>query len=224
MNKTILSYIFIALSIIFLFWSIFKTEETRKNNHKDTKIIILHFIDLVLIIINMVVIGNVLLSKQSTTSSVMPIYMIHMAGSSIKDFGLMIAIAIPLIIICYPLWKKISKKLRSSGLSIINIFEMIILSYVIYKILTRLMYMDDETKKYILFVIVLLFIDQIWKINSFWGLIITITIILLSVLFALFYNFMECSNLLFPIKILITFIIFKIIIHYVINIFIGYIK
>ena len=51
--------------------------------------------------------------------------------------------------------------------------------------------MDDETKKYILFVIVLLFIDQIWKINSFWGLIITITIILLSVLFTLFYNFME---------------------------------
>lgn len=84
--------------------------------------------------------------------------------------------------------------------------------------------MDDETKKYILFVIVLLFIDQIWKLNSFWGLIITITIILLSVLFALFYNFMECSNLLFPIKILITFIIFKIIIHYVINIFISYIK
>ena len=44
MNNTILSYIFIALSIIFLFWSIFKTEETRKNNHKDIKIIILHFI------------------------------------------------------------------------------------------------------------------------------------------------------------------------------------
>ena len=86
MNNTILSYIFIALSIIFLFWSIFKTEETRKNNHKDIKIIILHFIDLALIIINMVVIGNVLLSKQSTTSSVMPIYMIHMAGSSIKKF------------------------------------------------------------------------------------------------------------------------------------------
>lgn len=40
--------------------------------------------------------------------------------------------------------------------------------------------MDDETKKYILFVIVLLFIDQIMKLNSFWGLIITITIILLS--------------------------------------------
>ena len=137
MNNTILSYIFIALSIIFLFWSIFKTEETRKNNHKDIKIIILHFIDLALIIINMVVIGNVLLSKQSTTSSVMPIYMIHMAGSSIKNFGLMIAIAIPLIIICYPLWKKISKKLKSSGLSIINIFEMILLSYVIYKILTK---------------------------------------------------------------------------------------
>ena len=39
MNNTILSYIFIALSIIFLFWSIFKTEETRKNNHKDIKII-----------------------------------------------------------------------------------------------------------------------------------------------------------------------------------------
>ena len=39
MNKTILSYIFIALSIIFLFWSIFKTEETRKNNHKDTKLL-----------------------------------------------------------------------------------------------------------------------------------------------------------------------------------------
>ena len=85
----------------------------------------------------MVVIGNVLLSKQSITSSVMPIYMIHMAGSSIKNFGLMIAIAIPLIIICYPLWKKISKKLKSSGLSIINIFEMILLSYVIYKILTK---------------------------------------------------------------------------------------
>lgn len=67
----------------------------------------------------------------------MPIYMIHMAGSSIKNFGLMIAIAIPLIIICYPLWKKISKKLKSSGLSIINIFEMILLSYVIYKILTK---------------------------------------------------------------------------------------
>lgn len=63
--------------------------------------------------------------------------MIHMAGSSIKNFGLMIAIAIPLIIICYPLWKKISKKLKSSGLSIINIFEMILLSYVIYKILTK---------------------------------------------------------------------------------------
>lgn len=137
MNNTILSYIFIALSIIFLFWSIFKTEETKKNNHKDIKIIILHFIDLALIIINMVVIGNVLLSKQSITSSVMPIYMIHMAGSSIKNFGLMIAIAIPLIIICYPLWKKISKKLKSSGLSIINIFEMILLSYVIYKILTK---------------------------------------------------------------------------------------
>lgn len=85
----------------------------------------------------MVVIGNVLLSKQSTTSSMMPIYMIHIAGSSIKNFGLMIAIAIPLIIICYPLWKKISKKLKSSGLSIINIFEMILLSYVIYKILTK---------------------------------------------------------------------------------------
>ena len=70
MNNTILSYIFIALSIIFLFWSIFKTEETRKNNHKDIKIILLHLIDLALIIINMVVIGNVLLSKQSTTSSV----------------------------------------------------------------------------------------------------------------------------------------------------------
>lgn len=63
--------------------------------------------------------------------------MIHMAGSSIKNFGLMIAIAIPLFIICYPLWKKISKKLKSSGLSIINIFEMILLSYVIYKILTK---------------------------------------------------------------------------------------
>lgn len=157
--------------------------------------------------------------------------MIHMAGSSIKNFGLMIAIAIPLIIICYPLWKKISKKLKSSGLSIINIFEMILLSYVIYKILTkfitfleRMMYMDDETKKYILFVIVLLFIDQIWKINSFWGLIITITIILLSLLFALFYNFMEYSNLMFPIKILITFIILKTIIHYVINTIIVYIK
>lgn len=48
-----------------------------------------------------------------------------------------LAIAIPLIIICYPLWKKISKKLKSSGLSIINIFEMILLSYVIYKILTK---------------------------------------------------------------------------------------
>ena len=84
--------------------------------------------------------------------------------------------------------------------------------------------MDDETKKYILFVIVLLFIDQIWKINSFWGLIITITIILLSVLFTLFYNFMEYSNLMFPIKILITFIIFKTIIHYVINNIIFYLK
>ena len=84
--------------------------------------------------------------------------------------------------------------------------------------------MDDETKKYILFVIVLLFIDQIWKINSFWGLIITITIILLSLLFALFYNFMKHSNLMFPIKILITFIILKTIIHYVINIIIVYIK
>ena len=59
--------------------------------------------------------------------------------------------------------------------------------------------MDDETKKYALFVIVLLLIEQIWKINSFWGLIIIITIILLSVLFALFYNFMEYSNLMFPI-------------------------
>ena len=84
--------------------------------------------------------------------------------------------------------------------------------------------MDNETKKYILFVIVLLFIDQIWKINSFWGLIITITIILLSLLFALFYNFMEHSNLMFPIKILITFIILKTIIHYVINTIIIYIK
>lgn len=84
--------------------------------------------------------------------------------------------------------------------------------------------MDNETKKYILFVIVLLFIDQIWKINSFWGLIITITIILLSLLFALFYNFMEHSNLMFPIKILITFIILKTIIHYVINAIIVYIK
>ena len=84
--------------------------------------------------------------------------------------------------------------------------------------------MDDETKKFILFVIVLLFIDQIWKINSFWGLIITITIILLSVLFTLFYNFMEYSNLMFPIKILITFIIFKTIIHYVINNIIVYLK
>lgn len=84
--------------------------------------------------------------------------------------------------------------------------------------------MDDETKKYILFVIVLLFIDQIWKINSFWGLIITITIILLSLLFALFYNFMEHSNLMFPIKILIKFIILKTIIHYVINTIIVYIK
>ena len=84
--------------------------------------------------------------------------------------------------------------------------------------------MDDETKKYILFVIVLLFIDQIWKINSFWGLIITITIILLSLLFALFYNFMEHSNLMFPIKILITFIILKTIIHYVIYTIIVYIK
>ena len=112
MNKTILSYIFIALSIIFLFWSIFKTEETRKNNHKDIKIIILHFIDLALIIINMVVIGNVLLSKQNTTSPVMPIYMIHMAGSSIKNFGLMIVIAIPLLIICFPLWKKYLKSLN----------------------------------------------------------------------------------------------------------------
>lgn len=84
--------------------------------------------------------------------------------------------------------------------------------------------MDDETKKYILFVIVLLFIDQIWKINSFWGLIITITIILLSLLFALFYNFMEHSNLMFPIKILITFIILKTIIHYVINTIIVDIK
>ena len=84
--------------------------------------------------------------------------------------------------------------------------------------------MDDETKKYILFVIVLLFIDQIWKINSFWGLIITITIILLSVLFTLFYNFMEYSNLMFPIKILITFITFKIIIHYVINNIIVYLR
>lgn len=46
----------------------------------------------------MVVIGNVLLSKQSTTSSVMPIYMNHIAGASIKKFGLMIAIAIPLLI------------------------------------------------------------------------------------------------------------------------------
>ena len=81
--------------------------------------------------------------------------------------------------------------------------------------------MDDETKKYILFVIVLLFIDQIWKINSFWG---PITIILLSLLFALFYNFMEHSNLMFPIKILITFIILKTIIHYVINTIIVYIK
>ena len=80
--------------------------------------------------------------------------------------------------------------------------------------------MDDETKKYILFVIVLLFIDQIWKINSFWGL----TIILLSLLFALFYNFMEHSNLMFPIKILIKFIILKTIIHYVINTIIVYIK
>ena len=47
--------------------------------------------------------------------------------------------------------------------------------------------MDDETKKYILFVIVLLFIDQIWKINSFWGLIITITIICIIIIFTLFY-------------------------------------
>lgn len=84
--------------------------------------------------------------------------------------------------------------------------------------------MDDETKKYVLFVIVLLLIEQIWKINSFWGPIIIITIILLSVLFALFYNFMEYSNLMFPIKILITFITFKIIIHYVINNIIVYLR
>lgn len=84
--------------------------------------------------------------------------------------------------------------------------------------------MDDETKKYVLFVIVLLLIEQIWKINSFWGLIIIITIILLSLLFALFYNFMEYSNLMFPIKILLTFIIFKTIIHYVINNIIVYLK
>lgn len=49
----------------------------------------------------------------------------------------MIAIAISLLVICYPLWKKLSKKFKSSGLSIINIFEMIILSYAIYKILTK---------------------------------------------------------------------------------------
>lgn len=84
--------------------------------------------------------------------------------------------------------------------------------------------MDEETKKYILFVIVLLLIEQIWKINSSWGLIIIITIILLSLLFALFYNFMKHSSLMFPIKILITFIILKTIIHYVINTIIVYIK
>lgn len=84
--------------------------------------------------------------------------------------------------------------------------------------------MDEETKKYILFVIVLLLIEQIWKINSSWGLIIIITIILLSLLLALFYNFMKHSNLMFPIKILITFIILKTIIHYVINTIIVYIK
>lgn len=84
--------------------------------------------------------------------------------------------------------------------------------------------MDEETKKYILFVIVLLLIEQIWKINSSWGLIIIITIILLSLLFALFYNFMKHSNLMFPIKILIAFIILKTIIHYVINTIIVYIK
>ena len=84
--------------------------------------------------------------------------------------------------------------------------------------------MDEETKKYILFVIVLLLIEQIWKINSSWGLIIIITIILLSLLFALFYNFMKHSNLMFPIKILITFSILKTIIHYVINTIIVYIK
>lgn len=84
--------------------------------------------------------------------------------------------------------------------------------------------MDDETKKYILFVIALLLIEQIWKINSLWGLIIIIIIILLSLLFALFYNFMEHSTLTFSIKILITFIIFKIMIHYAIKVIIFYIK
>ena len=67
MNKTILSYIFIALSFIFLIWSVYEMDKAYQNKQKNTKTILLPFIDGILALITLIVLGN--LCQQSTYSS-----------------------------------------------------------------------------------------------------------------------------------------------------------
>lgn len=135
MNKTILSYIFIALSFIFLIWSVYEMDKAYQNKQKNTKTILLPFIDGILALITLIVLGN--LCQQSTYSSVMTTSVAHIMGASVKKTALLMLVSIPILIICYPLLKKLAKKFKSSGLSIFDVVKIIFIVYVIYKIATK---------------------------------------------------------------------------------------
>lgn len=135
MNKTILSYIFIALSFIFIIWSFYEMDKAQKNKQKNMKIILLPFIDGILALITLIVFGN--LFQQSTYSSAMTTSVAHIMGASIKNTALLMLVSIPILIICYPLLKKSVEKFKSSGLSIFDVLEIIFIVYVIYKIATK---------------------------------------------------------------------------------------
>jgi hypothetical protein len=135
MNKTILSYIFIALSFIFIIWSFYEMDKAQKNKQKNMKIILLPFIDGILALITLIVFGN--LFQQSTYSSAMTTSVAHIMGASIKNTALLMLVSIPILIICYPLLKKSVEVFKSSGLSIFDVLEIIFIVYVIYKIATK---------------------------------------------------------------------------------------
>lgn len=84
--------------------------------------------------------------------------------------------------------------------------------------LERMMIKMDKDTIFTFFIIfILLIIEQLFKINVRWTFILLIIATVTFIVFYLFYHFMECSFLNIPLKIIISFIICKLVIHYIIN-------
>lgn len=141
--KTILSYSFIALSVLFIILGIKKMNEAKKSGQINDKIRLIPYICFILSLIDMYIISNLFLNIQPTSSSEQQMAfasVAHVMGPGIKT-SIKWILAMPLLIICTAFldsqWQKIKKNIgmKSNNRTVTNYLLAIIIILLIILIL-----------------------------------------------------------------------------------------